>query len=298
MSLDIARLNKSGRKLQKFVKKARRRPSPKEIHNFRTHTRRFEAALIAFAMNLRRNEQRLLQDLLRLRKRAGKIRDMDVLTACASTVEVAGEQDCSLQLLEHLGARRYRHARRMQTLVRKYGPVLRRRLGRSRARLRKLLMQTDRNVSDDRPSAPVEAMATALELSSELHAPARLSKRNLHSYRLKVKELRNILEMSDTADTQPFVDKLGEVKDAIGEWHDWHELVAIATKLLQHGRKCKLLRKLKEISRGKFEGARSLTYEMRHTYLHNKGRGHRKNNQKPRVDLARPVLVATSAIAD
>ena len=299
MSLDKARLEKSGRKLQKFLKRARRRPSPKEIHKFRTHTRRFEAALKAFAMNFRRNEQRLLQDLLRLRKRAGRIRDMDVLTACASNAEVDGEQDCTLQLLEHLGARRYREAKRMQMLVRKYGPVLIRRLRRSRARLQKLLMQSDQKLSGNRPSAPVEAIATALQLSSELHAPARLDKRNLHSYRLKVKELRNVLEMSDTADSQPFVDKLGEVKDAIGDWHDWDELVAIATQLLQHGRRCKLLRKLKEISRGKFEGARLLAYGMRHTYLRNHPKSmSRKNDQEPSPNITRPVLVATSAIAD
>jgi CHAD domain-containing protein len=298
MALDRARLDKSVRKLQKFLKKARRQPSPKEIHDFRTHTRRYEAALKAFAMNFRRNEDRLLADLLPLRKRAGKIRDMDVLTACASTADVDGEQNCTLQLLEHLGARRYRHARKMRTLVRQYGPVLRRRLRRSRERLRRLLMRRARNLPDDRPSAPVEAMATALQLSSELHAPARLHKGNLHSYRLKVKELRNILEMSDTADNQPFVDKLGEVKDAIGEWHDWDELVAIATQLLRHGKKCKLLRKLKEISRGKFETARSLAYGMRHTYLHNRPNRGPKNNQKPGPTLAGPVLVATSAIAD
>jgi CHAD domain-containing protein len=300
MSLDTARLNKSIRKIRKVLKKARRRPSPKEIHDFRTHTRRFETALRAFAMNFRRNEEQLLQDLLRLRKRAGKIRDMDVLTACASTAEVDGEQDCTLQLLEHLGAKRYRHAKRMQTSVRKYGPVLLRRLRRSRRRLRRLLLHGGRK-SDRRPSAPVEAMATALQLSSELQAPARLNKGNLHSYRLKVKELRNVLEMSDTVDSQPFVDKLGEVKDAIGGWHDWDELVAIATQLLQHGRKCKLLRKLKEISRGKFEGARSLAYGMRHTYLRNHPKSlSRKKDQKSGLNLAiaRPVLVATSAIAD
>jgi CHAD domain-containing protein len=91
MSLDKARLNKSVRKLQSFLKRTRRRPSPKKIHDFRTCTRRFEAALETFAMNFRRNEQRLLRDLSRLRKQAGKIRDMDVLTGCVSTAQVDGE---------------------------------------------------------------------------------------------------------------------------------------------------------------------------------------------------------------
>jgi hypothetical protein len=42
-----------------------------------------------------------------------------------------------------------------------------------------------------------------------------LNKPNLHPYRLKVKELRNVLQMADNADQQEFITRLGEVKDAI-----------------------------------------------------------------------------------
>ena len=37
-----------------------------------------------------------------------------------------------------------------------------------------------------------------------------------------------------------FAKELGEVKDAIGEWHDWEELAGIATQVIQHKR-CELL---------------------------------------------------------
>ena len=60
-------------------------------------------------------------------------------------------------------------------------------------------------------------MATALQLSSRLKTPARLAKGTLHSYRLKVKELRYVLQMADAAEHQKFIDKLSEVKDAIGK---------------------------------------------------------------------------------
>jgi hypothetical protein len=46
----------------------------------------------------RGKEKRLLRDLARLRKLAGKIQDMDVFTACALTVHVDGEQDCAVRL--------------------------------------------------------------------------------------------------------------------------------------------------------------------------------------------------------
>ena len=70
-----------------------------------------------------------------------------------------------------------------------------------------------------------EVSASALTLLTRLAKPARLGKTNLHSYRLEVKELRNLLQLAEEYDRQEFVRQLGEVKDAIGEWHDWEELV-------------------------------------------------------------------------
>jgi CHAD domain-containing protein len=287
--LDKGRLQKSVRKVRKFLKKARKRPSPQEIHDFRTHARRFEATVEALAMNSRRNERRILQDLSRLRKRAGKIRDMDVLTGCAAKVHVDGEEDCSVQLLEYLGAKRYRQADKMRVLIRECSAELRQRLNGSAAQLRTLVGRAQKNESDTKAGPPRDAMATAFQLSSALRTPARLDRRNLHPYRLKVKELRYVLQMSETADQQPFVEKLGQVKDAIGEWHDWEELVGIAAELLDHGTNCKLLRELKSVSNGKYGDALSLTNSMRQTYL-----GSRFSNRK----LTRPVLKAASAIGD
>ena len=142
-------------------------------------------------------------------------------------------------------------------------------------------------------------MANALQLSSELGVPDRLNKQNIHAYRLKVKQLRYVLQMSDAANRQRFVDKLGEVKDAIGEWHDWDELISIATELLNHGRNCKFLRKLKRVSKEKYESALLLANGMRRTYLPPRQTNVRAaSKNEPRRGLARPVLVATSAIAD
>jgi CHAD domain-containing protein len=294
MALDKVRIIKSVRKLRRFLKKARRQPSPSAIHGFRTHTRRFESTLEALAMTSRLNEQHLLRDLSRLRKRAGKIRDLDVLTASAATVKIDGEQNCTVQLLEQLGAERSRHAKRMQTLVEKYGSTLRRRIERTRVRLRKSLVRNDSGPTDKRPHGSVAAMATALNLSFGLREPVRLNSKNLHSFRLKVKELRNVLQMSETADHQPFVEKLGAVKDAIGDWHDSEELVAVAAEVLKH-RNCKLLRALKQSSHDKFQHARSLAYGLRKAYLPGQtNRAHTRGSQP----LSRPVLVAASEVAD
>jgi len=101
MSLDKNRLLKSVTR-RKLLKK-RKSISPEEVHDFRTHLRRFEASIEALGLKSRGNEKRVVRDLAQLRKRAGKIRDMDVFTACASTVHVEGEQDCAVRLLETFG---------------------------------------------------------------------------------------------------------------------------------------------------------------------------------------------------
>ena len=189
MALDIGRIKKNIRKLRKLLKKAPRRPNPDEIHDLRTQIRRFEAMSVALDVNCKRNERRVLRYLGRIRKRAGKIRDMDVLTGHASTVQVDQERDCLVQLLEYLGAERYRHAEQLHALMGKYGAELRRRLKRTLARLQKLIPGHNKSRSGGR-NAPAAAMAFVLKLSNELATPATLNRKNLHAYRLKIKELR------------------------------------------------------------------------------------------------------------
>jgi len=48
---------------------------------------------------------------------------------------------------------------------------------------------------------------------------------------------------------------LGEVKDAIGEWHDWEVLVAIAKTVIEHGSNCGLLDDLGNIADRKYHKA-------------------------------------------
>jgi CHAD domain-containing protein len=292
MPIDVDRVQKPIRKLRKFLKKRPKRPTPDEIHNLRTNTRRFEAAIAAFGLDRNGNERRLLRDLKPIRKRAGKIRDMDVLTDYASDVHVDGEEECLVQLLEHLGASRDREVKKLRAEVTTRAPELRRRQKTSSKHIEKVLRDADHIEFGSNPPATREAMASALQLSSELVAPKRLDRKNLHPYRLKVKELRYVLQLASDADHQRFVDKLGQVKDAIGEWHDWEELIAIADSVLDHGANCKLTKKMRTISKEKYDRALKLATQMRSTYLAPRTSG----NGAARV-LSRPVLDAISAMA-
>jgi CHAD domain-containing protein len=294
MAFDIERIHKAARRVRNFLKKNSRRPSAEAVHNLRTSTRSLETTLTTLGLDSKKQVARLLHDLGKVRKRAGKVRDMDVLTANALSARSHGERDCRVQLMEHLGAKRRTYAVNLHRLIEKTGPRLRSDLKQTAKRVEKLLRQADSNTADS-DAAPV-AIAKSIKLATELQRPARLGRSNLHPYRLKVKELRNVLLLSDQGDDQEFVRQLGAVKDAIGEWHDWEELVAIAAKALDHGASCGLIKGLKASCTEKYESALSLAEHLRSHYLSIRV-PKRKGRRSRKTAISTTVLRAASTIA-
>jgi CHAD domain-containing protein len=288
MPVDLNRIQKSVRKVKKFVKNAPAQPSPKQIHDLRTHARKLESAFHALSLDSSSDERRLLKSIKRVRQRAGKVRDMDVLMGHVCSANADGEPNCEIQLLEHLGAQRRKHAKKLHSTVVKESAVLKKGLKQEAAELVNVLQ-------DGSPSeAATDAMAHAVELTTKLADPPRLNRSNLHPYRLKVKELRYVLQMAQTDGQPTFVKDLGEVKDAIGEWHDWEELIAMAGDVLDHSSGCQLLRKFKEIGGSKYEQALALATKLRKNYL--KPGRKKPNRSGAGGQLKPPVLVATSAL--
>ncbi|HEX4785898.1 MAG TPA: CHAD domain-containing protein, partial [Candidatus Sulfotelmatobacter sp.] len=238
---------------------------------------------------------RTAKTLSSLRRRAGKIRDMDVLTAHAANIKHTHDENyCSVALLEYLGARRLKQARKFHAAVRRHGSKLRNRLKRISKDIEQLLPDSKSGGNVHSPAS--NANAAAWKLISELAKASRVGRTNLHSYRLKVKELRNLLQMADNGGDE-FAKELGELKDAIGEWHDWEELIAIAEEILDHGPKCELTRELKSTRDKKYKNAISLFEGTRNKYLRHFDQ--RRGTDLPRAikKPAESVLFATAAIA-
>jgi len=106
--------------------------------------------------------------------------------------------------------------------------------------------------------------------------------------------LRDVLQLASGADNERFVETLGHVKDAIGEWHDWQQLIAIAGDVLDH-EGCRLVQEAKRRSRRKFESALALTTDMRRHCFPAPSRGARHSSAT--VVFTRPVMAATQVIA-
>ena len=117
MALDQEQLEQPFRKLRKALKDLPDEPSPEDVHDLRTRIRRIEAIMHALRLDGTREGKRLLKSVAPIRKRAGQVRDMDVLTSFASTLDAGSDGECHVQLLEHLGTQRFRAAQKLQKSI-------------------------------------------------------------------------------------------------------------------------------------------------------------------------------------
>jgi CHAD domain-containing protein len=263
-------------------------PLPDQVHDFRTRSRRLEAILSAFGIDQTRAGKRVLKPLAKLRKRAGKVRDMDVLTSYAAGLGIPEcEEECSVRLLEHLGAERKKQASKFHSQSRKSAAHLRKRLKRTQKKLAKF-------ESAQHTGTAMQVPVSALESASKLANPARLNRSNLHAFRLRVKELRNMLKMAADADEE-LLDTLGATKDAIGEWHDWQELTEIAQGFLDHGTKCQLTAQIKATTQEKYRGALKQAEQLRKRYVGVPDSRKKTSSQQPQP--GRPVWSAAMKLA-
>lgn len=296
MALDAKRAAKPLRKLRKLLKKMPAVPNADDIHDFRTSSRRIEATIHALSIDSGQNGRRVLKDISKLRKRAGKVRDMDVLIDYLSSVSRdKDEKKCYVRLLEHLGAQRLEYARKFDSARQQCASELNKRMKRTSKQIEKFLPSNGKK-DPDQNGVCADVTASALTLLTALAKPARLGKTNLHPYRLEVKELRNVLQMAENSDHQEFVGQLGEVKDAIGEWHDWEELVAIAKTVLDHGANCGLVDGLRNIADSRYQNAVILTENMRKKFLRISDRRNKRSPRPAAFRPAEPVWLATAAL--
>ncbi len=198
-------------RLEHLLPHAARKPSPAVVHHVRTHIRRVEALLqegLAEAA-----EPKLRQQLQKLRRRAGRVRDLDVQRELLLSLSVEGAEAAQRQLLHDMEAEREGAAARLQA---KLGPGERRRL---RRRLRRAQQELQAAAC---PAA--EWQRRVRRQWEELAAGAGpLPPRQLHAFRLECKRLRYLAE-ADGRGLAALGAQLKRVQDAIGLWHDWSEL--------------------------------------------------------------------------
>ena len=196
---------------------------------------------------------------------------MDVLIDFAASLDPAGDGACRLQLIEHLAACRMKAAAKMCKRVSAHEKTARGLLkacGKSAksglevansSNAQRKAIQKSRQKSAD-------SMATSLQIEQELRDWPTLTDKNIHPFRLQVKELRYVLQLGQNSDSK-FVAELGDVKDQIGLWHDWNELAAISSQILDHRAGCPIAAQVRSRTREELKKALKSANALRAQYL-------------------------------
>jgi CHAD domain-containing protein len=226
-------------RISRYIGQLAKSSTTNSVHRFRTNSRRVEALMGNLSPETR-NKKKLLKLLSKLRKKAGKLRDLDVQIAFLKELKIPDRQNHRAQLLEWLS---YDHARRSKKLARAFDPDTVREL---RKRLRRA--QSEMRFDGIRP----------LELAfGHLPKPGQLpiSEKVLHACRIAAKHARYLAELADSHEAKSFIEELKRAQDVIGEWHDILKLNEIAEQRFGSVHDSALVAALQNIGRALFRRA-------------------------------------------
>ncbi len=265
-------------KLNRLLSRVPAHPTPEAVHQLRTTTRRVEALLEALAPEADRNQRKLDRSLRRVRRRAGRIRDLDVHLGALRSLKIGRDTTRKQQLINELAERRSRQERKLLKRLDKVSiQDLRRRLRRA-AQLALGPVAAGRKPSPTsarggrpaaRPKPMVEPLAKALNMLARLaRETGPLTDANLHQFRTRCKRIRYVAEIGgDKRDVQNVVKEFKRLQDAVGAWHDWLTLTQTADELFSGASDSALLNALQNITRAKFVEALRTAADVKRTLL-------------------------------
>lgn len=243
MAFDHDRIAQLFEKLDRQATKLSVKPQPKNIHQFRTAARRVETVLGELTPDQDRKGRKLLKLVSRLRRRAGRVRDLDVQIAALRNLKVSEQPGLKTQILQTLSEKRARREKRFLDMVDKAT------VRELRRRLKRALERFPDPAPD--PSAVAQSMLAGFATPN-----GAITEKLLHSYRVQGKKIRYIAELvPDDAKAQRMVEELKRMQDALGEWHDWLTLNSTVEKLIPDGTNSPLRSAVSNIMRAKYRDA-------------------------------------------
>ncbi len=229
------------KKLSRELAKVTKHSSPERVHKFRTSTRRVETVLEDLVPQPNHGTKKLLRLLRRFRRKAGRVRDLDVQMASLRGLKIARQGVQKTQLIRALGSDR---VKREKKLIGSLGQNAVREL---RKRLKKACI--DLAIPDG-----MEPLSVALSRFAEVardHSP--LTQKTVHQYRIVGKRARYLIELAQKdPESEAVVKELKRMQDVVGDWHDWLTLTERAEELFGGVKDSALVAALRNLTRAKF----------------------------------------------
>jgi len=210
------------------------------VHHFRTNSRRVEA-LLSELLPETGNKKKLLKLLSKLRKKAGRVRDLDVQLRFLKNLRVPDRHNHRAQLLELLGEEQDRSSKK---LVKRFDADMVREL---RKRLRRVRSEIKLDGID-----PLKLALSRLPQPGQ----APMTEKTLHACRIATKKSRYLAELApDSPKAKALVEELKRAQDEVGEWHDVLKLQEKAEELFGTVHNSALVAAIQNISRARFRRA-------------------------------------------
>ncbi|HKF20867.1 MAG TPA: CHAD domain-containing protein, partial [Candidatus Angelobacter sp.] len=187
--------------------------SPKRVHRLRTTIRRIESLITFAEPEIGKKQEKALEQLALLRKRAGRVRDLDVqLSLLGAIGNTSTARDRKL-LADVLKQKRSKHTERLSAVVAKskeqrFRPIFDAIRAQSAA-APKLL---------DESAEPLErAKRTVTQLATDFSSPAKAKAGALHEIRISLKKTRYLAELGEeSAEQKAFLVAMKSVQDSLG----------------------------------------------------------------------------------
>jgi CHAD domain-containing protein len=252
MSITAKRSRVVFQRLEQDLVKLSSKPRAESVHRFRTGTRRLQILLGELSPKLDRSQKKLLKMLGRIRKRAGKVRDLDVQLAALRSLKIPREPRRKTQMVNHLIERR----REQEKKLRKAADE------KTVREIRKRLKRASKNFKPEASRDPLAVARGMLEAINRSDAP--VTEELLHQYRILSKRARYAAEFAEpSGEAARFIAGLKRMQDALGDWHDWLTLTQTAGDRLGEVRESPLVAELHNVTGAKFRHAVGVLSQMR-----------------------------------
>ncbi len=238
-------------KLEQDLVKLSSKPRAENVHRFRTGTRRLQILLGELSSRDDRSQKKLLKMLGKIRKRAGKVRDLDVQLAALRSLKIPREPRRKTQMMNHLIELRGRQEKKLRKSV-------------DPDTVDEILTRLKRASRNFHPDTSGDPLAVARRMLGRIDSAAPVTELLLHQYRILSKRARYAAEFAPQSEAaQQFIAELKRLQDVLGDWHDWLTLTQTAKENMGEVQESALVAELHNVTGAKFRHAVTVLSQMR-----------------------------------
>jgi CHAD domain-containing protein len=244
MSVAAEHISSVFEKLERDLVKLSSKQTAPSVHNFRIGASRVQTLFQQLLPESDRNQKKLLKMFSRMRKRAGKIRDLDVQLAALRSLKVSQEPRRKTHLMNTLIELRTEHEKKLRKVLTKDEV----------REIRKRLRRAHKDLRVDQIRDPLK---TARQMLAQVARPQGApTAEQLHRYRIVTKRARYVAEFAPkSAEAEEVMAQLKRAQDALGDWHDWLTLEHTAAQRLGDVHESSLVAVLHNLAGSKFRRA-------------------------------------------